>query len=123
MLLLDATAPEDQRAKALADVERILSANGATVTSKHDWGQRRMSFEIRHRADAEYHLIQFQGPPSVPAELDRVLRIADGVLRFRTIKLDAGTPAPPDLREAATSAPAETSGEDVREHDHAPDAA
>ena len=45
----------------------ILETNSATVVSKHDWGVRRTAFEIRHKNDAEYHLLQFQGGPQVPA--------------------------------------------------------
>jgi small subunit ribosomal protein S6 len=110
MLLLDTAAPDEQKAKVLADAERILESSGATVVSKHDWGVRRTAFEIRHKNDAEYHLLQFTGGPEVPAALDRYLRIADGVVRFRVIKLRPGTPAPPDLRaaaEPAAEAPAE----------------
>lgn len=106
VLLLDTAAEETQRQKILADVEKILAGKDATVVSKHEWGTRKTAFEIRHKGDAEYHLLQFQGGPDVPAELDRVLRITDGVVRFRVVKLAPGTPAPPDLREATTEAAA-----------------
>jgi small subunit ribosomal protein S6 len=101
MLLLDTAATDDQRTKVLGEVERILESSGATVVSKHDWGTRRTAFEIRHKNDADYHLLQFAGGPQVPAALDRYLRITDGVVRFRVIKLRPGTPAPPDLRAAS----------------------
>ena len=57
-----------------------------------------MAYEIRHKAEAEYHLIQFHGPRELLERLDRTLRITDGVIRYRIIKLDPGTPDPPDLR-------------------------
>lgn len=104
MILLDTAAPDEQRKKVLTDVEKILSSNDATVVSTHDWGVRQTAFEIRHKGDAEYHLIQFQGSPKVPAELSRVLRITDGVTRFRVIKLAPGITSVPDLRAAATAA-------------------
>lgn len=104
MLLLDTSAEEEQRTKVLAEAERILESNSATVVSKHDWGVRKTAFEIRHKNDAEYHLLQFQGGPDVPAALDRYLRIADGVVRFRVIKLRAGLPPVPDLRASAEPA-------------------
>ncbi len=66
MLLLDTAAEEEQRTKVLAEAERILESNSATIVSKHDWGVRRTAFEIRHKNDAEYHLLQFQGGPEVP---------------------------------------------------------
>ena len=60
-----------------------------------------MTYEIRHEAEAEYHLLQFAGPPSLLESLDHSLRIADEVLRFRIIKVLPGTPPPPDNPPAA----------------------
>ncbi|MCW3000749.1 MAG: rpsF [Conexibacter sp.] len=105
MLLLDTAAPEEQRTKVLAEAERILESNDATIVSKHDWGVRRTAFEIRHKNDAEYHLLQFQGGPQVPSAVGRYLRITDGVIRFRVIKLRAGLPPVPDLRASSEPAP------------------
>ena len=107
-VLLDTAAPEDQRAKILSDVETMIG-NGGTVVGKHDWGPRAMAYEIRHKPDAEYHLIQFHGTPELLANLQRTLRITDGVMRFRIIKLEPGTPDPPAKPESiAAPAAAET---------------
>ena len=100
VVLLDTTAPDDQRAKILADAEAMIT-NGGSVVSKHDWGPRTMAYEIRHKTDAEYHLIQFHGNAQLLEALQRTLRITDGVVRFRIIKVRPGTPAAPDLRQAA----------------------
>jgi len=97
MLLLDTSAPEEQRKKILSDVESMVSGTGEIV-GNHDWGTRTLAFEIRHRTDAEYHLMQFHGPAELLANLQRTLRITDGVVRFRLIKLKPGTPAPPMTR-------------------------
>jgi len=107
VLLLDTSAPEDQRKKVLSDVESAISSSG-TIVSDHDWGTRALAYEIRHRTDAEYHLLQFHGPATLLANLQRSLRIADGVLRFRIVKLAPGTPAPTELprAEAPAAAPA-----------------
>ena len=101
MLLLDTAAADEQRSKVLAEAERLVTSNGASVVSKHDWGARRTAFEIKHKKDAEYHLLQFESGPEVPAALDRYLRITDGVVRFRVIKLRPGQTDVPDLRQAA----------------------
>ena len=99
-IMLDTATADELRDKVLADAERIIG-NGGTVVSKHQWGTRAMAFEIRHKTDAEYHLIQFQGPREVLEALNRTLRITDGVTRFRIIKLAPGTPDPPDNRSEA----------------------
>jgi small subunit ribosomal protein S6 len=108
MLLLDTATADEQRAKILSDVETMIS-NGGTIVGKHDWGVRPTAFEIRKKTDAQYELIQFHGSAELLATLQRTLRITDGVLRFRIIKLQPGTPPPPrperPTAEAAAEAP------------------
>jgi small subunit ribosomal protein S6 len=99
-VLLDPELPEEQRERILADVETMI-AEGGSIVSAHDWGRRAMAYEIRHKTDADYHLIQFHGGRELLERLDRTLRITDGVIRYRIIKLREGTPGPPDLASAA----------------------
>ncbi len=89
MVLLDTTAPDDQRAKILADAEAMITSGGSVV-SKHDWGPRTMAYEIRHKTDAEYHLIQFHGnagaagePPAHAADHGRRRALPDHQARAR----------------------------------------
>ena len=97
--------PRTSARRSSTDVESAISTSG-TIVNDVDWGTRALAYEIHHRTDAEYHLLQFHGPPALLANLQRTLRITDGVVRFRIIKLAPGTPAPPDLpRAEAPSAP------------------
>src|SRR3954451_22696096 len=119
MLLLDPGVPSDRQESILKDVQGLLDSGG-NVTGTYDWGSRRMTFEINHRPDAAYHLFQFE-TESGGALLERVdhsLKIMDGVLRHRIIRLKDGAPAPPmprpegrgysdyDAADAAPPAPA-----------------
>ena len=97
MLLLDTAATDAQRAKILSDAEAAITAEG-TLVGKHDWGARALAYEIRHKGDAEYHLFQFNATPALLERLHRTLRLTDGVVRFRIIKLAPGTPEPPAVR-------------------------
>jgi small subunit ribosomal protein S6 len=103
VLLLDPTADEERRAKILDDVELAIERAGEIV-SRHEWGLRQTAYEVRKATEAEYHLIQFHGPRELLEQLQHSLRITDGVVRFRIIKLRPGTPPPPDLAPA-TAAP------------------
>jgi small subunit ribosomal protein S6 len=102
MVLLDPDAPEERRSEILGNIETMVaSANGAVV-GHHDWGVRRIAFEIDHRPEAAYHLYQFETDAKETLErLNHNLRIADGVLRFRIIKVKPGTPPPPEPRQEA----------------------
>jgi small subunit ribosomal protein S6 len=97
VLLLDSNADDDRRAQILRGVEEAVGKAGEIV-NKQDWGMRALAFEIRHKKDADYHLLQFHGRPELLAQLDRTLRITDEVVRFRIIKLAPGTPPPPEHR-------------------------
>ena len=117
VLLLSATAPDDERAKILADVESAIAGAGGSLERNQEWGTRAMTYRINHQSDAEYHLLQFTGPPSLLESLSHSLGIADGVLRFRIIKVIPGTPPPsdsaPPVLAAATQAPASVSAAPV----------
>jgi small subunit ribosomal protein S6 len=110
VLLLDLGAEDDRRAKIVADARAAISAEGELVGDQA-WGTRPLSYEIEHREAADYHLLQFSGPPSLIAALEHTLRITDGVIRYRVIKLPPGsTPvaasAPPAAPPASDPAPA-----------------
>lgn len=96
-LLLDPNAPDDRHKEILGSVGSAIEGKGKLV-GQHDWGMRRMAFEIDHRADAAYHLFQFEGEKDLLDQLDNSLKIADGVLRHRIIKVKPGTPPPPAPR-------------------------
>lgn len=109
MLLLDPSAADDQRAKIVADAEAAIGSAG-TLVGKHDWGRRAMAYEVDHQTDAEYHLLQFEGPPALLERLQQTLRVTDGVTRFRIIKVAPGTPDPPHVRPEPRREPPDTSG-------------
>jgi small subunit ribosomal protein S6 len=106
-LLLDTALDDDRRLTILANVEDSIDRAGEIV-SRHDWGVRTTAYEVHKKTDADYHLLQFRGPRELLEQLEHNLKITDGVLRFRIIKLRPGTAAPPDMRPvAATTTAAE----------------
>lgn len=106
MVLLATSVEDERRARILADVEQTIADAGGKVELKQDWGVRRLAFEIEHIGDADYHLLQFSGPPALVESLSYNLKITDGVMRHRIIKVTPGTPPPPEptLQEAPVAA-------------------
>ena len=117
VLLLDPTIDEDRRAKILDDAEGMIANRGGEIVSAHDWGVRPTVYEVRKHAEAEYHLLQFHGTNELLEALDHSLKITDGILRHRVIKLRRGTPAPPDMTAGAVAA--HEPQVDELEHEHA----
>jgi small subunit ribosomal protein S6 len=117
VLLLSTTAPDEQRAKILSDVETKITSAQGSIERQDDWGQRPMAYRIDHQPDADYHLLQFKAPPTLIETLSHDLRITDGVVRFRVIKNLPGTPAAPDSPPPviATAAPPASGGESTPE--------
>jgi small subunit ribosomal protein S6 len=103
VLLLDPDAEEETRARILADARGAIEANGEVL--RHDvWGNRALSYPIQHRTRAEYHLLQFKAASTeLLGRLNGPLRITDGVLRFRIIKLKPGVPEPPEMAGAGAA--------------------
>lgn len=92
VLLLSLESDEDTRARALTDVEAAIGSGGGTLVRQQAWGRRPISYQIDHQGEAEYHLLQFSGPPALLESLSHSLGIADEVLRFRIIRVLPGTP-------------------------------
>ncbi len=108
LLLLDVEAQEPAREKLLSDTRAAIVAQGELLRDDV-WGERALTYPIAHKATAKYYLLQFHASsPELLNELNRTLRIADEVVRFRIVKLKPGTPDAPDLSTAGTAAVAHT---------------
>jgi small subunit ribosomal protein S6 len=119
MLLLDLQVEPDIRAKIVADTRASVESQGELLRYD-EWGERVLTYPIEKKTSAEYHLLQFHAhSPELLSGLDRTLRITDGVLRFRILKLAPGVPAAPDMRSGAgasrPAADAPEAGEPVPE--------
>ena len=101
VVLIDADAPEERRSGALSEIESLVSAGGE-IAGTQDWGVRRMAYEIDHRPEAEYHLLQIRADNALLERLQHSLKIMEGVLRFRIIKLRPGTPPPDPPQDQGT---------------------
>jgi len=104
MILLDPQVEESTRAKIVADARTAIEAQGELL--RHDeWGERPLSYPIERKTSADYHLFQFHAASAeLLAALNRSLRITDGIVRFRIIKLKPGVPDAPDVRGVSSAA-------------------
>ena len=66
---------------ALVEKFKALVETQGTVTAIDEWGKRRLAYPINDLLEGYYVLMTFTSAPEIPAELDRVLKITDGVMR------------------------------------------
>lgn len=77
---------EDEIRALLSGMETFLGEQGATVKTTDLWGKRRFSYEINHVNEGYYSVISFDGDPKLIDEIDRVLSIADEVVRHKVVR-------------------------------------
>jgi len=73
---------------ALCDKFKALIGENATIGSVNEWGKRRLAYPINDETEGYYIVVEFTSKPEFPAELDRILKITDGVLRSLIVKKD-----------------------------------
>ncbi|MDO8987725.1 MAG: 30S ribosomal protein S6 [Coriobacteriia bacterium] len=86
MLMLNPTLDDEMRASTLEKAQGLITADGGVVDNVDDWGKRRLAFEIDKLTDGDYAVIDFHATASAIAEIDRVLRITDPVVRFMVVR-------------------------------------
>lgn len=71
---------EEATAELVKKFTDLIAANG-TIDSIDEWGKRRLAYPINDEEEGVYTVINFTADPSFPAELDRVYKITEGVMR------------------------------------------
>ena len=79
---------EEAVAETVKKFKDLIEKN-ATIEGVDEWGKRKLSYPINKETDAYYVLFTFKSEAEFPAELDRVTKITDGILRSMIIKKEA----------------------------------
>ncbi len=77
---------EEQTEAVIEKFKSLIENNGGEIVSLDKWGKRKLAYEIKHNREGYYVLIKFNGTPETAAELDRVFRITDEILKFMIIR-------------------------------------
>ncbi len=76
----------DDAVAALVEKFKTLITDNGTFEGVDEWGKRKLAYLINDEAEGYYALYNFESAPDFPAELDRVAKITDGVLRSMIVK-------------------------------------
>jgi small subunit ribosomal protein S6 len=86
MLMLDADADEARQNEVIERMRQIVEQGGGTFESVDAWGRLKLAYEIDHKGEAFYHIVNFTSSTETLDEVTRVLRITDDVMRHMVVR-------------------------------------
>ena len=90
MLIVIPELDEEQIGSTVGRFQTVIERTGGAVSGSRQWGRRKLAYEIDHRTDGYYAIMEFTAGERTLTELKRILRVSDDVLRHMIVKL------PPD---------------------------
>lgn len=87
IFIVNPTLGEEAVASVVEKFKTLIEKN-ATIETVDDWGKRHFAYPINDLLEGYYTLVQFESKPEFPAELDRIYKITDGVMRSLIISRD-----------------------------------
>ena len=90
MVILDPDLEEKTVAPSLETFLNVVKADGGSVEKLDVWGKRRLAYEINHKTEGIYAVLDVTATPAAVAELDRQLTLNEAVMRTKVTR-PAGT--------------------------------
>ncbi len=87
MIILDAGVEESNVDACIAQVSDNVSAGGGEIKAEDRWGKRRFAYEINHQSEGYYLVLEFVTETREMGSLERLLQLADEVVRHKLIRL------------------------------------
>ena len=107
MLILSAEADESVVSTAVDRIAKVVSGSGGEVSNIDRWGRRRFAYELQHQTEGYYVVVNFTAEPTIQSELERVLNLADEIIRHKVMLLPEKKPQKteqqPEKKETASS--------------------
>ncbi len=87
MFVIDPALEDAKKDATVESVQSIIAADGE-VGKVDVWGMRKLAYPIDKKEEGYYAVVEFQGNPTLPKELDRRLKISDNVISHIIINKD-----------------------------------
>ncbi len=86
LYIIDNELSDEAKEAVVEKINAIVADNGGTVDGVDKWGTRKLAYPINYKTEGYYVLVNFTAEATLPAELERVMRITDSVVRFLVVK-------------------------------------
>lgn len=87
IFIMNSNITEEQRKEVISKIEKFISDKGE-ITKKDDLGVKKLAYEIKKQSTGYYYVIEFKSKSEVIAELERIFRITDEILKFIVVRND-----------------------------------
>jgi small subunit ribosomal protein S6 len=88
MFIVDPDAGDEDVLKLSESVQKIITGQGGSITKTEMMGKRQLAYEINHRRNGTYVLLEVEGSGAEIAEVERRMRVNDQILRYMTVRVD-----------------------------------
>ncbi|HEX3085594.1 MAG TPA: 30S ribosomal protein S6 [Pyrinomonadaceae bacterium] len=88
MFIVDPGAGDEDVVKLSEGVQKIITGQGGSITKTEMMGKRKLAYEINHKKDGTYVLLEVEGSGAEIAEVERRMRVNDQILRYMTVRVD-----------------------------------
>lgn len=87
MIIFDPDAEESAVTAVLDRTVEVVKSSGGKSGTLNRWGRRPLAYEIRHKREGYYVVLEYSAEPKASAELDRLLTLADEVIRHKIMRV------------------------------------
>ncbi len=88
VFIVDPTADEDEVTRLTDSFKQIVTDQGGTITKSESMGRRQLAYEILHKTEGSFWLLEIEGSGREIAELERRMRVNDRIIRYITVRVD-----------------------------------
>lgn len=88
IFIVNPEAADDEVMRLSEGVQKIITGQGGSIVKTEMMGKRQLAYEINHKKDGNYVLLEVEGSGSEIAEVERRMRVNDQILRYMTIRVD-----------------------------------
>lgn len=88
VFIVDPGVADDEVMKLSEGVQKIITSQGGSIAKTEMMGKRQLAYEINHKKDGTYVLLEVEGSGAEIAEVERRMRVNDQILRYMTIRVD-----------------------------------
>ena len=86
LLMLNSELDEKQQEEIVERCKEIVEKNSGNWLEGSSWGRKKLSYEIDHKTEAFYYLLKFDSSASTLEEVNRVMKITEGVIRYMAVR-------------------------------------